>query len=152
LLSLPGGDSKLVFSAIPVVRTESSISLGSAAPPRSSDAWPARYTFQSMATPASFRMRCTAGTWSRPVPPPWINVTRRLIVHSASGIARGLRTRTACADLRGVQQEREAHGGVETSMVEPVPVAFASLGVSPRRSAYAVRGEWSLLQVRDQPL
>src|SRR5262245_19264601 len=73
----PGGDSSLVLSANPLVRTARSIASGRAGPPRSSDAWPARCSSQSMATPAASRPPWTAGTRSTPMPPPWISVTRR---------------------------------------------------------------------------
>src|SRR5262249_31780263 len=43
---------------------------------------PARCSSQVRSAPAARRIRCTAGTWSKPAPPPCTSVTRRLMARS----------------------------------------------------------------------
>ncbi len=68
------------LSATRVRFTESSSSTGSAVLWRSKATMPASWRSQSMATPATCRMRSTASVTSGPMPSPGINVIVWLIV------------------------------------------------------------------------
>src|SRR4051812_12567777 len=101
---------------------DASIGSGRAAPPRSRDARPARCSSHSMRTPAAPSTRFTAGTWSKPMPPPCTSVTRQPMHLPLEMMDQLLR------DRRGVAVATEIAGEAASGFQRPADRRFDALG------------------------